>query len=736
MHQAVVTADVYEDEDYCPHNRSTIYDHEMNDGELISRINDVIIEVEAVQDETTATLLAILTFRRDFCQLACHLEKYTYHTIGISGTAIREKQQPQQAPNPDSTFHNLDLPSADFILTIATQMLASLTLLLKQEEVSYMGDKVETFFRPMLARLMLTNPVRAVSIPSVSAAIMTLIDLCRDLLDTYQMTTKWKEKAEKNEGNVVSFEFLFTSSLHLCHSPVTGKGKHIIARSFYVTALHTLAVTLDLSLQVSMQDRGIPSYVATHEHCVSWLKLTPMMIAWDMLKLTCTSHNRILHRLTNSILPSLSILVAEGYMLDEQMRRDVVNVNPDKTGQWNVAYASSIFTFHGDLYLQALLELGIIDVIEHDYVFWQWDHMLTSHMACLDRIRALRLQIDIKTYEDWKAIYDKKQTQITAMRQQQQLALTNGTNSGGDKKEKKEKKKKRNQREIDTAVPVAPTTAVTTTTVPSAEQLQQLDEELVMIQSIAPPTPQVIPPSTEDYLSRGKAMLCRGIFRVALALKQLGLLTDPRNEYCSKESIFNRRFSVFADSISPTPLKFSDFLIAINRDALNKPQFTEQARLAQEQEATFLIDLKGILQQAMTYYQQARKHFDEARKHTVVNTAVVPTAGHDSMLQGIDIAGLSTSTADQAMLLVKVVVASNIATTKLLQYVSEGSQSLVTPANIKLRLKVNFNYHRQFPVYEIVAEEIAVAAPTAAAPVVTGTVAGEVVAVTESKERS
>lgn len=640
----------------------------MNDEELISRINDVIVEVQSVKDDFTATLSALLTFRRDFCQLATHLEQYTFNTIALSANVLRNKQQ-----DPHSRFTTPDFPNADFVATFSSQLLATLKFLQEEKEKeSEIREKVETFFRPMLARLMLITPVRTVSIPSLTTAIGTLITIFQDLLDMYQMTEKWKEKRvniegtfegkmgekEKPEG-VLNFEFLLTSSLQLCHAPSYTNtylissnkgGKHIIARSFFIAALHTTAITLDHSLLASMMDRGIPSYIAMHEFTLSWVRTTPMMLAWDMLKTTCITRNRVLHRLTNSIIPSLGIVVTEAFMLDEQMRHDS-RVQQEMTGAWNVAFATCVMTFHGDLYLQLLLEQGLIDAVEHDYVYWQWDHVLTSHMACLDRIRAMRMQIDIKMYEEWQAKVEKKKAQVA----QQQLLITNGGSDNKSKnkqkaiEEKKHQKNKKNRREIDTAIAI-PAPSIPSPSIEGQQlQLEQIKQELDAIMAATPPNPTIVQHNTEDFLRRGKAMLCRGIFRISLALKQLGLLADPRNEFCSKESIFNRRFALFADIVSPNALTFPDFLSVINRDALNKPQFAEQARLATEQEATFLTDLKAILQQAITMYQQARKHFDEARKHPAV-----PTAVHDTSFAGIDIAGLSTCTANQAVSLVKV----------------------------------------------------------------------------------
>ena len=196
-----------------------------------------------------------------------------------------------------------------------------------------------------------------------------------------------------------------------------------------------------------------------------------------------------------------------------------------------------------------------------------------------------------------------------------------------------------------------------------------------------------------------------------LVLKQVGLQRDDRNEYCTREAIFMRRFGCFFDLVNPQQSTFGDFLEIVNRDALSKPQFMDQARTALEREETFLADPKQILQETVQILQKARKFLDDARK----------AEEYEALLSHIPAAGLHTAAQQQTVVLIKVAVAATLATTKIIQCLApEGDRLISPPEGTRFKLKVNTSYHPHIPVYEVHQVASAAAAVVSASSAITG----------------
>ncbi|EEC44374.1 predicted protein [Phaeodactylum tricornutum CCAP 1055/1] len=61
-----------------------------------------------------------------------------------------------------------------------------------------------------------------------------------------------------------------------------------------------------------------------------------------------------------------------------------------------------------------------------------------------------------------------------------------------------------------------------------------------------------------------KRMLCRGIQRFFVSLRQAGFLSEPVYEFTSAKAVFEKRFEMFASIRQPPPLSYNDYLEGSN----------------------------------------------------------------------------------------------------------------------------------------------------------------------------
>lgn len=183
-------------------------------------------------------------------------------------------------------------------------------------------------------------------------------------------------------------------------------------------------------------------------------------------------------------------------------------------------------------------------------------------------------------------------------------------------------------------------------------------------QTVSSPFPYTV--FADDLVLKGRGFLCKGMFRVAILLKKLKLLTCPP---LSRAVVFSKRFAVFEEILSPSPLAYSDFVDTVYRGN----EFDLE-----------LVDSCALATSAATCFQNAKKCFDEARRSVAIA---------DDSLAGL-LGGDKCH--DEAMALTKVAVAYSLELTKLSRSLQASPQQPVGG-----RVQWNHRYHPHFPVMAI-----------------------------------
>lgn len=828
----ITTAEIYEDEDFNPAFHTLIHCELSEDEDtLVSRLMALITEVKAtaafagkdalvllleyrvlmhqtaralathVTTVTSTTTAAIRLKRRVGAAAAAAAAgageaaapSLTYPDIAPIGTQMRALQQTLAALQADTLLKEI----ADRFLSNA-ETITSLTIAQFSSTATDHSSFTfaQSLFRSELTRLKNISPVRVIAPPLFHEALQALTTVTAQFIELETIVASWPANCEVFGGvSALSWEYLLTLSLTLAR-----RSWHLLTRSFYVTCLQTTAYHLDISLLLTLSQRGIPTNVLlTEEARLGWISGSLYALAWDILKALTVVRTRLFTQRWPILLQSVGNVVSEAMFVDEQVYLALeataqqqqqqqqqhsagLTAPPSPPNQWFTTYGAVLTSQLMDVYVQMMEELGLCGTDESDVLYWYSDYIHSTHLHALDKLRAQRLQVDIQRYEEARMQRDLRHQQIQQLqrlRDQRQAqwdldrSLSSSSSKGKTTTQKKGKK------------PTATATANASSDQQQQELKQQLERDLAQIdrqltqlrtddatdRTATLPLPEIVPMTAEDHLRRGQAQLCRGLFRAVLVYKQLGLLPDTHRDWMTKRALFARRFMAFDAVVNPAPLGFQDFLQTINQQqqqqqpegghskankatkaitaaatatatataATAVPPGTlaksDERHAEEAAETTRLVDLPSVLRGAIQCFQNARKHLDEARKFSAANvletyaqlqqaqqaqraagdnatalaqqgsvttspTVLAKTAGNK----------LATTTMDQAVALIKVSLASVLATTKVLDEVvlpretvaaaggGGGSGGETTPRT----LHVNTSYHPHFLVLELV----------------------------------
>mmetsp|Transcript_18875 Transcript_18875/g.44104 ORF Transcript_18875/g.44104 Transcript_18875/m.44104 type:complete len:772 (-) Transcript_18875:85-2400(-) len=244
----------------------------------------------------------------------------------------------------------------------------------------------------------------------------------------------------------------------------------------------------------------VPADLIQDPHALAFLSRLAKPV-YDILKLQASSRNRQRAYMEASMLREWTSLQNEANLVDVNYRREhsLDNSTPPYFGHYVLAVLLRLM----DQHLSCGIEVGLF--CGHDEIcsaFWYRDFLLAALNQNLNLMRRGR--------EMYKALVAAKPTE------------TKG--KGGKKRNSKSSK------------------ANGTAGKAKQRTLEELEDAL------------------ELQVLEAKRMLCRGIVRFIVAVRQAGYFEIPDYEFTSRQTIFENRFSVFESIRHPPPLTFQDYL--------------------------------------------------------------------------------------------------------------------------------------------------------------------------------
>ncbi len=569
---AILAADIYEDEDYCSSFRQFIFDQELNGDDIASQLYLYANKLLKEGGEMTAPLSSLLELQAKVLVLFLNFDQCIFSTVSLSNRILKAKKS-------ISTVNNQSMQTNDgkklFISVMENLIFVDRKQLLGRiKEVQELCDNMintkkgfvedglsnstVALHKPCLARLHMVGPLRKVERTSFSESLKDMQRICNDLLVVFAATELLPDHLEiiVNARDVhasvpphnLSWEQVFQLFVDLSKQRL-----HLIARSWCIAVQSVISLDLNTYLVNSMRHRGIPNSILFVQTVIDeWIAGNPCLAAWEVMRSTSVCRSRIISRMEN-ILSLWGHVATEAMYVDDRIRLELT-LPAEQQHKWLSAWAIVMTTKFMDIYMELLMDMDVLDKTEFDSFYWYWDYILTTQGHAIDRLRSLNYQLEMTLYEEKQAEYN--------------------SNIMNSKKNGKKNKMK----------------------------------------MIEPVPPKVIPAYAEDFLNRGKGQLCRGLFRITLILKQLGFLKRHDSMHTSTGFIFDRRFRIFQEVINPTALTYGEFVYTINKDKPNGNEleysYTEEANVLP------IDDVAVVLQSAFTCFQNARKFFEEAKKST------------------------------------------------------------------------------------------------------------------------
>jgi hypothetical protein len=535
---------------------------------LNSLISEVSNESSLVPSSVREVLLKFLCVRRQEFLFYSSLDNLLKTTISEATRKIKSRQSNDDTSLLLSSI-TLDNPTIDIggfsdLLPLNQQLLSDLRTLKEsftifldtvdnRNEVSLMEIGETVFCRDHLPKLVMNGPKRDVEIGTFFFRIDQEIEVHRQLEEMYSSFFKGLPFVFRHMSCAVlditnlPFEDLFWRC-----SAVSSKRYHVVVRSFFVGLLHLFGVNIDRFLYNSLRSWKIPDKVLGIKALpLEWIKGTPSIAAWDLLRLTTINRNKLYCRM-DQLFSVWGNVATESLYLDERINEEIaadptkyfdliaLAENSTATGTstgpmywfatWSVIHTTMIM----NLFMKLTVEMQVLELKELDYFYWYWDYILSTHLYSIDKIKSQIIQLNKKRF------LKKKEEFATFLREF---------------------------------------------------------------------------PSNKDSLIRGCGQVCRGLFRLVISCKLLHIIpsddmANSATSFTSNAMVFASRFKCFQEIINPNALSYHDYMSAISKDI---DQLTNNSSNSKASAALQVLNSSILcFQQAKTILDEARKQNPES----------------------------------------------------------------------------------------------------------------------------
>lgn len=475
-------------------------------------------------------------------------------------------------------------------------------------------------FNSNISRSLQVSPMRSVVFLSFFSSIKYLKKICLELqhicdllVKVYEFVLRSTSDSEETDGCTPSLDYDYILCLV---SSVSRNKYHILARSFLWGGLHGVLRSLPTLLQRSMVNRGVPVSLVRSEVCEQWTHSLQKAV-WDTIRTFMHCRNHVLLRLENN-LTVWSVIVRESGVLDMQYKNDNGIEDVSDRQQWALSWAVLHITNLMGIYLGIMAELELLSPSEYDYFYWYWDYVLSCRLHAFKTLRDLNYALKLSLFQTSRE-------------------------AAAD-----EMKKLR-----------------------SSRSLKKADKQrLAELQRIAEGAPPLAPVLTfEELVTAACNHIVKGLFRQYVVLDTFGLCSKLSNEYSTWSNRFVQRFRAFSSLVHPHALSYDSFRSIAD---------TSTRGLASD-----------ILNGSANNFKEAKASLDELRKGSSRPTLRLA----DSLFLEL------------ANPLVKVCVACSVANMRLLQTIQQpivqSSQGQTREPNrdiLHFKLVVDTSHHDQFHI--------------------------------------
>jgi len=736
VNSSVLTADIYEDEDYQVTHKPVLSQDLPAD--------EVLAEAEAVADVLHAQVGAadadgevrkLATLMRCRCQLQrfyAAVDKWSYVSVSTA-TKVRTGQL---AAVDRAHLAELcaDAKAAAEGLAAALDAVAQLfnnsggSSSDSSDDMGSHRDHPDIAFayNEVLVKVMQSSAIRAIPVKPFSRSIAHFQDITKQVL---KVCVVFGDLSAAAARGTLDFEDM----LHVAAN-LSGDRLHLLSRSLFLGAVYSwMPRTADLVLQ-AMHRRGLPpDLIGTADAAADggsrvqdWVHMSVSRVAWDTLKALMVNRNRLPSKL-ESLLQTWSQVTQEALYLDADYHHQclaadaagddmaLVGVGEDRRQPRQFCVMWTMISTHllMDMHMSLTVENELLGRDELAYFYWYWDFLSTTRGFAMDTLRTLRVKRESAAQHKY------------IEQRMKQIEVAQG---------KKGKAK-------------APGAAAAAAEQPPLVEPPEMSEPVISI---------------EEIVVRSRGYVCRGLFRMFVLAQELGLVRRHDERYMSMANKFYQRFSAFQDVPHAPRVTYEDFvrvvvaiggsthaLCSYNSSSGSSGDVSESSgdgnnNSNSNSSGSEDTDCLPIVENASICFTNARKYVDEIKKHM----PGAPPDGDNALSLVAEVAASTalTTSADQVKMcyrrvadlfhhravlpLTKVVVAASVSALKVIQMLKAKAAALPPPPpppqtaaaaaaagatgiavssetvrkafNGKAILKVEHTHHPFFPVLSIV----------------------------------
>lgn len=397
---------------------------------------------------------------------------------------------------------------------------------------------IEFGYNSTLAKTLQISSIRFMNLKSFHDCIDHLYNICNETIRAIEMV----EEMAVAMSESLDFEHVLQTSL-LC----SNSRMHLLPRAVYIGAIHLLSPDFPILIQRTMLLRGFPNAVVRHDLISEHLLGSISRVAWETLRILSAHRNRLVVKL-EQVLSHWGQLVMEAKYVDTTFNKQ--NDIQDERQQWCLYWVTVVTSQLMDFHMGLIAEAGLLAVNEMDYFYWYWDFICTTRITTQEKLRSLKHECECSIFE----------VALLNEAEELQRADKEAQRAGGGKKGKKKGK-----------TPQA-------MTVSSSEKLSEAilvaAKDSLKAKGILPPQPHIMC-TVEEYYTKGRGQLCRGIFRILYICAEFGLIDKTENKYMSWDWKFANRFRAFHSIQSPGMLSYADFMRTVGIGGEEKVELSQ-----------------------------------------------------------------------------------------------------------------------------------------------------------------
>jgi hypothetical protein len=407
VHQTVLTADIFEDEDYqASSTLSAIFD-EASQQELILSISSLLPDISSGSDDSESDsrpsdeIKLLFRYRLQYLSVMTKIQRVVRECIRNSkkGSLTSDERNTLTV-----SLEEIKSEAADLLV-----LLNDLQQITVPQDPSILSPLaapssfIEQSFSIEILKIHQNTPARSfpyLSYPDalgyVHAMVTQFIVLASDLQNILLLSSQDLDQDYLLSyfQHISSLSARFPSGPGTCHS---GKGMtSVVTRSFLWGVTHSIRPIMPLLVLNSMTARGIPRHLTQLELCGQWREIIGNIL-WDTFRNLCVHRYRLTSRL-ELLFERYGSMVADGFMLDRAaesssslLSSSAASAAPkEEKVEWFIAWAIHLTSGIMDRYMELLVEMDLLSFSELSCFHWYWDYLISTRAWAVRTMREMK----------------------------------------------------------------------------------------------------------------------------------------------------------------------------------------------------------------------------------------------------------------------------------------------------------------------------------------------------------